>query len=143
MTVSAFLALLPALLGLAALQGAGDAPQSRAVIQDEIIMRVPVRPRLPAPAIEWKERKGPKCVPLDHIRAAMLSGPEEVDFLLKDRGRVRAELSEDCPALDFYGGFYLQTRDDRMCADRDVIHSRIGGSCKIDRFRSLEPKLRR
>ena len=28
--------------------------------------------------------------------------------MLGDHRRMRAELDEDCPALDFYGGFYLQ-----------------------------------
>ena len=62
--------------------------------------------------------------------------------LLADRTRIRAQLDEDCPALDFYGGFYLQPDDDRLCAHRDAIHSRMGGSCTIERFRQLEPRLR-
>ena len=93
--------------------------------------------------IEWKEGKGPKCVPLGDVRAAMLSGREQVDFLLEDRRRIRAELSDGCQALDFYVGFYLKTEDERMCAGRDFVHSRMGGRCEIDRFRSLEPRLRR
>ena len=64
------------------------------------------------------------------IRRALLSGPRSVDFVLADRSRVRAEFDEDCPALDFYGGFYLQPEDDRLCAKRDAIHSRMGGSCR-------------
>lgn len=144
MTVSAFLALIPALLGLAAAQSSADQPSvRRLVVQEQLIMRVPVRPRPAPPAIDWRESKGPKCVPLDDIRAAMLSGAEQVDFLLADRRRVRAELSQGCAALDFYGGFYLKPSDERMCARRDVIHSRMGGSCKIDRFRSLTPRAAR
>ena len=143
MTVWTFFALIPALIGLAAAQR-GEAPALRQIaVQDELVTRVPVRPRLAPPAIDWQERKGPKCVPLAEIRAAMLSGAEQVDFMLTDRRRVRAQLSEGCEALDFYGGFYLKTEDDRICADRDFVHSRMGGRCEIDRFRSLEPKLRR
>lgn len=141
MTVAAFLALMPALLGMTAVQSAGNPDVRRLVIQDEVIVRVPVRPRLALPRIEWKERKGPKCVPLASVRAAMLAGPDAVDFLLRDRRRIRAKLSRDCAALDFYGGFYLKTRDERMCADRDFLHSRMGGRCEIDRFRTLVPRL--
>ena len=56
---------------------------------------------------------------------------------------VRAHLDEDCPALDFYRGFYLQVQDDHLCAHRDAIHSRMGGSCTIDKFKQLVPKLPR
>ena len=143
MTVSAFLALVPALLGLVTVQGgAGRMTVRSIVVQDQVILRVPVRPRLAPPEIHWIERKGPKCVAVADIRGAALSGPDQVDFVLKDRKRVRAELSEGCPALDFYGGFYLKSDDEKICADRDFIHPRVGGSCAIDRFRSLKPKLK-
>ena len=85
------------------------------------------------PQIEWVEHKGPKCIPVGAIRGALLSGPDQVDFVLADRSRVRAQFDEECPALDFYGGFYLQPQDERLCAGRDAIHSRIGGSCRIER----------
>jgi hypothetical protein len=94
------------------------------------------------PQIDWVEHKGPKCVPIAAIQRALLSGPTQVDFILASRERIRAQFDEDCPALDFYGGFYLQVQDDRLCARRDAVHSRIGGSCTIERFKQLEPKLR-
>ena len=62
---------------------------------------------------------------------------------MADRSRVRAKIDDDCPAIDFYGGFYLQPEDDRVCAKRDEIRSRMGGSCRIERFRSLEARLKR
>jgi hypothetical protein len=131
------------LLGIVALQSGGTSQSvTRLMVQDELILRIPVLPRPPAPNIEWVERKGPKCIPAGAIRRAMLSGPEQVDFLLSNRVRVRAEFDEDCPALDFYGGFYLQPEDWRVCAGRDAVHSRMGGSCTIERFRHLEPRLR-
>jgi hypothetical protein len=115
---------------------------TRLVLQDEVILRVPLQSHSLLPQFEWVERKGPKCIPTTAIRRAMLSGPKQVDFLLANRGRMRAELDEDCPALDFYPGLYLQPQDERLCAGRDAIHSRIGGSCTIERFRQLVPKLR-
>ena len=93
--------------------------------------------------LEWSERKGPKCIAVDEIRGAMLSGRDGVDFMLPHRRRVRAKLADDCPALDFYNGFYLSTEEDeRICARRDTIRSRVGGSCRIERFRELVPKIR-
>ena len=144
MAVFTFLALVPALIGMAAAQGA-DEPSGvrRLVVRDEVILRVPLRPRMMPPAIEWIERKGPECINAASIRGAMLAGREHVDFLMFNRSRVRAEFDDDCPALDFYGGFYLKPEDERLCADRDFVHSRVGGSCRIERFRRLEPRLKR
>ena len=143
MTPAIFLSLVPVLLGLVAVQpGVVQETVTRLVVQDEVILRVPVQPRPFIPQIEWVEHKGPKCIPAAIIRRAMLSGDQQVDFVLADRTRIRAQLDEDCPALDFYGGFYLQPDDDRLCAHRDAIHSRMGGSCTIERFRQLEPRLR-
>ena len=56
-------------------------------------MRIPVRPR-PIRPFDWEEKKGPKCIYAGNIRGAALSGRETVDFLLFDRTRLRAELSE-------------------------------------------------
>ena len=143
MTPAVFLSILPVLLGLIAVQpGAVEQSVTRLVVQDEVILRVPVQPRAYDAPIRWVERKGPHCIPAFAIRRAMMSGRDQVDFVLSNRARVRAELDEDCPALDFYGGFYLQPEDDRLCAGRDEIHSRMGGSCTIEHFKKLVPKLK-
>jgi hypothetical protein len=142
-TVSIFLALFPLLLGLAS--APSDAPQvsvQRMVVEQEWILRVPVRPQRLPQRFDWVESKGPKCVPASDIRGALLSGTDHVDFLLPERQRIRATFDEDCPALDFYGGFYLKTEDHQLCAKRDSVHSRIGGSCRIERFRKLRPKFK-
>jgi hypothetical protein len=137
MTFVAIIALLPALLGFAGAQSTGDVARVRSVIiEDQVIMRVPVRPH-PRRDWAWTEHKGPKCISTEDIRGAMLVGREHIDFMMFDRQRIRAELSNDCPALDFYGGFYLNTDDARVCAGRDEVRSREGSSCGIDRFRRL------
>ena len=144
MTAGPIWNLLPLLFGMFAAQPAAVGETvTRLVIQDEVILRVPVQPHPIMPDIEWAERKGPKCIPVAAIRSAMLSNSEQVDFILANRDRVRAQLDEDCPALDFYAGFYLQPRDGRLCARRDAIRSRIGGSCTIESFSHLVPKFRR
>jgi hypothetical protein len=136
------LKLMPLLLGLfGAEPGAVGGSVTRLIVQDEVILRVPVQPHSLMTEVEWIEHKGPKCVPATVIRRALLSGPSQVDFILANHSRVRAQFDEDCPALDFYGGFYLQPADDRVCARRDAVYSRIGGSCTIKRFKQLEPKL--
>ena len=140
MTITAFLTLLPMLVGMAAAP-ARDEPRVRSLVaQDGVILRVPIGP--PPPRLEWTEHEGPKCINAGAIRNAFLSGSDSVDFVTVRRRRIRAELSQDCPALDFYEGFYLKPEDHRICAKRDVIRSRMGGSCAIDRFKWLVPKPR-
>lgn len=143
MTGVSILSMVSVLLGLATVQPAAVQTVTRLVVQDQIILRIPVQPRPIAPAVEWIERKGPKCIPAGAIRGALLSGSEQVDFIMLNRARVRAQFDEDCPALDFYRGFYVQPRDQELCAGRDAVHSRIGGSCTIERFKSLVPRLAR
>lgn len=135
--------MFPLLLGLASAQA--EAPQvsvQRMVIEQSWVLRVPVQPQRLPQRFEWAESKGPKCVPVSDIRGALLLGTDHVDFVLPDRQRIRAIFDDDCPALDFYGGFYLNTEDQRLCAKRDSVHSRIGGSCRIARFRKLNPKIK-
>ena len=137
MNFSFLLSLLPAMLGLTAAPAADEV--RTLVVQQEVIMRIPVRP-MPH-AIRWDEEKGPKCIQANSIRGATLSSRSSVDFLLFDRTRLRAQLDEDCPALDFYTGFYLTPDDGKVCAKRDGIHSRMGLNCRIEKFRRLVPKL--
>lgn len=141
MTLFAFLGLIPAMFGTAAQAPVHDQVVRRVIIHDEVILRIPVRPRLSLP-IEWIEHKGPKCLPANLVAGAILSGPSSIDFIMRNRRRVRAVMDSDCPALDFYGRFYLQPEDEYICAKRETIHSRVGGSCRIERFRTLIPQVK-
>ena len=142
MTLLSFLGLIPALFGLA---GDPPAPQQpavrRVVINEEVIISIPIRPR-PSQRLEWSEHKGPKCIPAGRIAGATLSGPSSIDFVLRDRSRIRAVMDDECPALDFYRGFYLQPDDERICAKRETIQNRVGASCRIERFRRLVPHVK-
>jgi hypothetical protein len=143
MTLFAILGLIPALLGMAAQSPSQPQVVRRVTVQDEVIISIPVRPRPKRPQnIEWREERGPKCVRVERIAGAMLSGPSSIDFVLRDRSRVRAMMDDECPALDFYKGFYLQPDDERICAKRETIQSRVGGSCRIERFRALVPQIK-
>ena len=138
MSLFTFFASLTAWIAAAA---AGEQPTvSRVVVQEELVMRIPVQPMRKRPLFHWEEKKGPKCLPAGAIRGAFLSGPSSVDFIMRDRSRVRARMDDDCPALDFYDGFYLESEDERICAKREEIRSREGSSCRIERFRTLVPK---
>jgi hypothetical protein len=138
-----FFSLVPALFGLLAVQPGGSGRAvSRLVSDEQTILRVPVQPRPAAPLVHWAEHKGPECIPVRAIRRAALAGADKVDFVLAGRRRVRAEFDDSCPALDFYGGFYLRTEDQRLCAGRDAVHSRMGGSCTIERFKHLVPQVK-
>lgn len=112
---------------------------AQVLVQERVIIRVPVRPPPIAAPIEYKERKGPKCIQSSQIAGAAVTRGGAVDFFLKGRQRVRARFERECPALDFYSGFYLKPNPDgRICARRDSIHARSGGGCEIQRFRKLE-----
>lgn len=140
MTFTLFLSLLSAMFGFAS---AEQSDQVRTLtVEQEVIMRIPVRPRS-VPPFAWEEKKGPKCIAAGNIRGAALSGRETVDFFMFDRTRLRAQLAEDCPALDFYNGFYVTPEDGKLCVKRDEIRSRMGRSCRIERFRRLIPRLPR
>ena len=113
-------------------------------IRQQFIIRVQRGPRPPVPRgaapIIWQERSGPRCVAASRIAGATLLGQNSVDLILRDSSRIRARLEQRCPALDYYYGFYVNaTEDGRICADRDVIRSRVGGECRIDQFRVLTP----
>jgi hypothetical protein len=141
--------ILAGLVGLlSALLAGSDDPRARAetsqttIIEERLVIRIPVAPR-PRLRIRWDEEKGPKCLPAEGIARAFLSGPDSVDFLMRGRQLIRAQLDGDCEGLDYYGGFYLQPEDRRVCARRDTIRNRAGGSCRIERFRYLVPKVER
>ena len=140
-SAAALLAWLPLLLGLAAPGGTSAQPTvTRIIVQEQLIIKIPVRPQPLHRRVQWEEHKGPKCLDTDQIHGAVLAGPSQVDFAMTDRTWMRAKFSDDCPALDFYRGFYLKPDDDRICVRRDSVHSRMGGSCQIERFRTLRPK---
>lgn len=121
---------------------------TRVIIQRRMIIRVPRVPLARAgmagpaalPPIRWVERKADRCVPVVDLAAAAVTGADSVDLLLNGGRRLRARFGDECPALDFYSGFYVtMTRDGKVCAARDSIRARSGGECRIKSFRTLVP----
>jgi len=124
--------------------GEGSAMQFAQVrVRQQIIVRVPPRPLRPlqpagASLIQWREGRGPRCVPIRSVTGATALGRGSVDLVLRDNRRVRARLESNCPGLDFYRGFYVNGNPDGLiCSDLDSIRSLMGGECEIDQFRTL------
>ncbi len=111
------------------------------VIQRQTIIRIaPVLisvPRAPTPLV-WKEKKGPKCIQMNSLAGLSITQQNSIDLVIRGGQRVRARLEKSCPSIDFYSGFYIkQNKDGRICQDRDLINSRTGSACQIDKFRTL------
>lgn len=122
---------------------ANDMRYAQITVRQRIIIRVPEGDRRVVPAgsslIRWRESGGPRCVQARQIIGATLGG-SSVDLIMRDNSRIRARLGQRCAGLDYYRGFYVNaTEDGRICADRDVIRSRMGGQCEITGFRNLRP----
>lgn len=127
----------------------GTTTRAQVRIQQHIVIRVPrpdaVRrvssPAAPLPPIAWVERDSEKCVRMDSLAGAAITRPDSVDLVMTGGRRVRAKLGKECPALDFYSGFYVKpTSDGMVCAKRDVFRSRSGGECQVKSFRTLIPE---
>lgn len=119
-------------------------------VERRIIIRVPrgeemlrsgFAPARSVPAVRLKEKRMDRCVPVRAISGMRRAGERTLDLLLSDSQMVRAYLDDDCSSRDFYSGLYIErARDGRLCAGRDMLHSRSGAKCEIDRFRRLIPR---
>lgn len=129
------------LFAAAVAPGTGSVQYAQLIIRERVIVRVPARPvPVVPPGLKWKEKRGPRCVPMANVGGAAVVEPKSVDLMLKGGQRVRAQFESRCPALDYYSGFYIMpSADAQICADRDSIHTRAGGECQITRFRQLKP----
>ena len=88
----------------------------------------------------YREKKIGKCLPMNNILGVQMFADRYLDLVTKDRKTIRAQLEEKCQSRSFYSGFYVEkTADGIMCAGRDILNSRTGAKCEIDRFRELVP----
>lgn len=124
----------------------GPVPLEHTMLQVTVHQRVIIRiprgePRVPASAgaVSWRESSGPRCISARQIAGAIPTS-ETVDLVMRDNRRFRARLAARCGGLDYYRGLYVNAQSDGMiCAERDVIRSRMGGECAIARFQQLQP----
>ncbi len=134
-------------VALAAESDAESRPPFFAQIQIEQRTVVRIRPVAMEPPsarqqmrLRWEEKKGPSCIRMTNVAGAMVSSPDSIDLVLRGGARMRAKLSRACPSIDFYSGFYVKpSKDGNVCEDRDMIHSRSGGECGIQKFKLLVP----
>ena len=124
------------------------------VIERQLIIRIPARPstltnfsagettgsrQAPLPIV-WRETKAPKCVAMRSLVGIQAVQRDSIDLITRENQRLRAKLNRGCRALDFYSGFYLkQSKDGRLCADRDALHARSGAECEVEKFRLMVP----
>ena len=123
--------------------------QRQVRIERRITIRIPrtSRSRTPLSAINqtqlsksWKEKKIGKCLPMKSIAGVQISGSNQLLLYTNDRRMIRARLEKVCRARDFYSGFYLeQSKDGKLCVDRDVLQARSGAKCELERIRQLVP----
>lgn len=120
-------------------------------IEERVLIRVPRRRPIRSSSMEnfsarsapvtYKEKKIGKCVPMSNILGVHRFGDRYLDLVTKNHQDIRVRFEEKCQAHNFYSGFYMEkSSDGRLCADRDVLHSRTGAKCEIDRFRRLVPE---
>lgn len=110
-------------------------------IEQRVIIRIPSMPPpedTPRTVLRWKESKGPRCVPLNLVRAATVNGNSGVTLVVGRAERYLAHVSRACRPADFYAGFYISpNKDGVICAGRDTLHARNGSACEIEKFSRL------
>ena len=120
-------------------------------IEKRVIIRVPRRRSIRSSSmadfsnnsapVAYKEKRIGKCLPMSNILGVQRFGDGYLDLVTKNRQDIRARLDKKCQANSFYSGFYMEkSSDGKLCADRDLLHSRTGAKCEIDRFRLLVPE---
>ena len=127
-----------AVAGAAPTSPPAEATVRRVIIRNQLVIRIPVRPRRAGPAT-YTLVDGPRCLDSEEIVGARIAGSRSIDFLMRDKGMMRMTTDRECPSLDFYGGFYVHPGDKRLCARRDAIRTRMGSSCRIETFQQLRP----
>ena len=73
-----------------------------------------------------------RCIGVDHVAGAIVMGDRAVELTMADHSRWRMTFDAACPALGFYQGFYYRRAvAGHLCASRDAVISRAGGTCPI------------
>ncbi len=81
-----------------------------------------------------------RCVGVNHVAGAVVFGDRAVELTMSDHSRWRMNFAAACPALSFYQGFYYRRAvAGRLCAGRDAVISRAGGTCPITSIVRVRP----
>lgn len=87
----------------------------------------------------FQEEKLRGCIPIADI-SAVQPAPEQNRLLLfmRDRYVLSAALEKACSARDYYSGFYVERSEDgQLCANRELLQSRAGASCRVAQLNRL------
>ncbi|WP_338468038.1 hypothetical protein RXV95_05640 [Novosphingobium sp. ZN18A2] len=86
------------------------------------------------------ERRSVRCLPVGGIAGVQVAGDDRLVLFMRDQRLIGANLEKACSARDFYSGFYLENSSDgKLCAKRDILHSRSGMNCGVSRMHVLVP----
>ncbi len=127
---------LAAAFGLLTLIGAGAPPPF-----DRSVARIHARPGQDGSGrLALDRRARTRCVGIDHVAGAVVFGDRAVELTMTDHSRWRMAFDAACPALSFYQGFYYRRAvAGHLCAGRDAVISRSGGTCPIATIVRLHP----
>lgn len=110
------------------------APSSRAAREQ---MMADVRPG--SSAVSYREERLSGCVAISEI-AGVQPAPAQNRLLLlmRDRRILSAALERACNPREYYSGFYVERSEDgQICANRDLLQSRAGASCRVAELNRL------
>ena len=89
---------------------------------------------------EYEVREMAGCVPVAGIAGVQTRTGNQLLLFLRDERIINLNLARGCEARDFYSGFYVERNEDgRLCVKRDLLQSRSGAKCEVERMRLLVP----
>lgn len=106
------------------------------------VRAVPVSPVHPSANQKWRvgKAKTKACIDTDRIAGAVIMDQRTLDVVLRGGERFRLSLASDCPQVGYYGSFYYQVSSaGKLCAGRDRVMGRAGGSCKVRAIAPITP----
>lgn len=93
---------------------------------------MPVQPAMPDRGLVVAKSSPTGCVAMTRLAGALVLDSRTLELVLRGGQRVRLLFAQDCPQLSYYGGFYYRPdAAGRLCAGRDRLMGRDGGSCPI------------
>lgn len=142
-------------LGSPALQFLDEARQPQVLgqvrIRERIIIRISpsppdarerlmaLQPRRAA-GTSYREVAHDGCVRAENIVGVQPTTDNRLLLFMENRNVLAATLDRECTARAFYSGFYLERSEDgRLCVQRDLLQSRAGTSCSVERLTRLVP----
>ena len=108
---------------------------------DHSVGGVRVHPGGTAAGREGRDRRArTRCIGVDHVAGAVVFGDRAVELTMANHSRWRMTFDAACPALGFYQGFYYRRAvAGHLCASRDAVISRAGGTCTIASISRIAP----